>query len=73
MQAFESHKKIGDTGEGKEHLSKNVKSSPEESRGPPEFVRLGTKQEKKTLRSTFEESSKHIKGLFKSIQRKKLE
>lgn len=31
------------------------------------------KRGKKTLKSTFEESPKHIKGLFKSIKRRKLE
>lgn len=37
------HRKIGDTVEGKGHLSKNVKSSPGESREPTVFVGLGTK------------------------------
>lgn len=58
--------------EGKRHLSKNVKSYPEEIREPAECL-VRYKIGKKTLRSTFEESPKHIKRLFKSIKRKELE
>lgn len=58
--------------EGQRYLSKIVKATQRKSRSL-QSMPARYKRGKKTLKSTFEESPKHIKGLFKSIKRRKLE
>lgn len=66
-------KKCDSHGGGKRTSLKECKKLPRGEQGAHRVCQIRYKIGKKTLRSTFEESPKHIKGLFKSIKRKKLE
>lgn len=52
---------------------KECKKLPRGKQGAHRVCRVRYEIGKKTLRSTFEESPKYIKGLSKSIKREKLE